>query len=127
MARKGYAFNGWFTETTGGEEISSNTTVEGTATYYAHWTPVSYTISYVLNGGIFPSSATPPDSYTIETETITISSPTYPGRTFIGWTGSNGNSPQNPVLIPEGSTGNKNYVANWDADTYIVMFDKNNE
>lgn len=35
--RKGYTFLGWFTEPTGGQEITEDTTVDGKVTYYAHW------------------------------------------------------------------------------------------
>ena len=37
--RDGYwAFDGWFTEPEGGEQITAETTVTGDVTYYAHWT-----------------------------------------------------------------------------------------
>ena len=32
-----YAFNGWWTQTSGGEKITSETLVTGNVTYYAHW------------------------------------------------------------------------------------------
>lgn len=35
--RDDYDFGGWFTETSGGTQISASTTVSGDATYYAHW------------------------------------------------------------------------------------------
>ncbi len=36
--RTGCIFEGWFTEATGGEQISASTLVTGEKTYYAHWT-----------------------------------------------------------------------------------------
>lgn len=36
--RSGYTFNGWFTQTSGGSQISASTTVSGNITYYAQYT-----------------------------------------------------------------------------------------
>lgn len=35
--RLGYLFCGWFTDASGGTQITENTTVDGERTYYAHW------------------------------------------------------------------------------------------
>lgn len=42
--RAGYSFDGWFTASTGGSQVTSSTiyTTQGSATYYAHWTAKSY-------------------------------------------------------------------------------------
>lgn len=37
-ARSGYSFNGWYTEATGGTQITTNTTFAANTTVYAHWT-----------------------------------------------------------------------------------------
>ncbi|MBP5468459.1 MAG: InlB B-repeat-containing protein, partial [Candidatus Riflebacteria bacterium] len=71
---------------------------------------VTYSITYDLDGGE-PTSDNP-TSYTIESE-ITLSNPTKDGYTFLGWTGSNGNTPEETVTIAKGSTGDKSYKANW--------------
>lgn len=50
--RKNYAFLGWYTQKSGGTKITSNTSIKGNGTYYAHWAkikPVKATISYVKN------------------------------------------------------------------------------
>ena len=54
-----------------------------------------------------------PTEYTIETEKITLNNPTKFGYTFLGWTGSNGSTPQINVNIERGSTENKIYTTNW--------------
>ena len=41
--------------------------------------------------------------------------------TFLGWTGSNGDVPQTEVTIPQGSTGNKTYKANWQFTTAYLI------
>lgn len=89
------------------------------ATITAKYTPIDYTISYDLQGG---SISNQPTSYNINTDTFSIPQPTKKGYTFIGWTGSNGNTPQTSVTIKKGSTGNKSYKANWQVNTYSITY-----
>jgi hypothetical protein len=52
----------------------------------------TYTIEYNLNGGT--NNPNNPGTYTIESDIITLQNPTRTGYIFDGWTGSNGNVPQ---------------------------------
>lgn len=99
----GYTFSGW---------TPAITSVTGAATYTAIWTLNTYLINYTLNGGI----ATNPLTYQYTTGTFTLNNTTREGYTFVGWTGSNGETAQTNVSISTGSTGNKTYTANWKAD-----------
>ena len=88
--------------------------------YIANGKPEEYTITYNLNDGIVTGN---PDSYTPQTTSFTLVNPTRTGYTFTGWTGSNGETPMKAITITKGSTGNRNYVANWVANTntpYVV-------
>lgn len=117
--KSGYAFAGW----TGSNGNTAQKTVTipkgstGDKTYDAHWTPINYTISYDLQGGTMSGQKT---SYNIETPTFSIPTPTKNGYTFLGWTGSNGNTNQLDVSIAHGSTGNKAYTAHWKINTYTM-------
>ena len=71
----------------------------------------TYTIAYNLDGQTV--STTIETTYTVETESFMLNTPSKAGYTFIGWTGSNGTIPQTEVTIPKGSTGNRTYIANW--------------
>jgi len=71
-----------------------------------------FAISYELDGGV--NHAENPDMY-YEDEEVTLKAPSKEGYTFTGWTGSNGDTPQEVVTIAQYSTGDKNYVANWEA------------
>lgn len=71
-----------------------------------------YTISYNLNGGEMPSGITNPDSYTNE-DSFTLNNPVREGYYFLGWTGSNGETPQITVTIEVGTTGDLSYAAHW--------------
>ena len=55
----------------------------GNRSYTANFTPITYTISYDLDGGTNNSSN--PATYTIESASITLNAPTRKGYTFIGW------------------------------------------
>ncbi len=75
---------------------------------------ITYTISYdYANATVKPAN---PTTYDVETATIDLIAPERTGYTFLGWTGSNGTTPETKVTIPVGTTGDKNYVANWQAD-----------
>jgi uncharacterized protein (TIGR02145 family)/uncharacterized repeat protein (TIGR02543 family) len=80
-------------------------------------------ITYDLDGGSVSSAN--PASYTIETTTFALSNPTKAGYAFVGWTGTNGTTPQTSVSISKGNTGDRNYTANWTLNTYIVTFNAN--
>ncbi|MGN8739529.1 InlB B-repeat-containing protein [Bilifractor sp. HCP3S3_D3] len=80
----------------------------------------SYSIGYTLNGGIVSGN---PTSYNYTTAAITLKNPTRTGYTFAGWTESNGTTAQTSVMIPQGSSGNKSYTANWNANHTTVTLD----
>ena len=67
-------------------------------------------------------AANNPATYTIEDATFTLVNPTREGYTFVGWTGSNGNSPQTTVTIPAGSTGDREYTAHWAPTVYTITY-----
>ena len=84
-------------------------------------TPIVYNITYNLNGGALPEGETNPATYTVESEDIEIKNlqdGTKLGYDFAGWTGSNGNVASKNVVIAQGSTGDKSYVANWTEATF---------
>lgn len=75
--------------------------------------PIDYNITYNLNNGSLPSGKTNPTTYNIETDTITLVNPERSGYEFTGWTGTGLTSATKTVTIPKGSTGDKEYKANW--------------
>ena len=69
-----------------------------------------YTITYNLDGGI----ANNPDKYNLFTETFTLNNPTKQGYDFVGWTNSDMTEPTLTVIIAQGSSGNKEFTANYE-------------
>ncbi len=107
--KNGYTFTGWT-----GTDLSGKTQTvtvakgsTGDRSYTANFTPITYTISYELNGGT--NNAENPTSYTIESATVTLKAPTRDGYNFGGWT-FNGEAISE---IAQGSTGNKTLTATW--------------
>ena len=51
--REHYFFGGWFTESAGGSEVTSSTTVTITndQTLHARWNQMGYTVAFNANGG----------------------------------------------------------------------------
>lgn len=118
--KTGYTFKGW----TGSNSSTPQTYVSipkgssGNKNYTANWTPINYTITYNLDGGAVNGN---PSTYNAD-QTITLNNPTKNNYTFIGWTGSNGNTPQLNLTIPFGSTGNRTYTANWTLTSYNIIY-----
>ena len=77
-----------------------------------------YYINYELNGG----TADNPGYYYEASASFSLTRPTKVGYIFKGWTGSNGVDPQLDITIPQGSKGDRDYVANFEPITYIVNF-----
>ena len=124
VSRDGYTFKGWYTSKTDGEKIPEDFVITDDTEIYAQFDLINYDITYELNGG----QAQNPTQYTVEDE-ITLNNPEKEGYTFSGWTGSNGENLQTRVTIEKGSTGNKNYTANYSPNPntkYTVIHKKMN-
>ena len=72
-----------------------------------------YKITYDLDGGVLNDGSHNPGTYAEISLPFSLSVPTKDGYEFIGWTGSNGDTPELEVRISKGTTGNLNYKANW--------------
>ena len=81
----------------------------------------TYTITYEL-GGVTLSNA--PTQYNKNSGTVTLPRPTRDGYRFTRWTGTDLAEKTLDVVIPAGSTGDREYTANW-VETRTVTFDVN--
>lgn len=82
--RTGYKFSGWYTDISGGTQVTSDTIyqIPDNTTLYAHWLAEKYTIEFNLNGGSGNI-----ENKTIEYDNIygTLSEPSRTGYIFTGW------------------------------------------
>ena len=105
--RTGYTFAGWSPT----DNIPAGST--GDKEFTASWTPITYSISYDLAGGV--NDAGNPASYTIETPTFSLADPTREFYTFAGWTPSD-------TTVEQGSTGDLSFTASWTPITYNITY-----
>jgi len=127
--RPGYTFDGWYTERTGGEKVTSGwIRFKGGAHFYAHWTPVAkgnYTITFDSLGGERPSPASieVQEGGTYGTLPI-VFGPTF-GSTLIGWftapTGGRQVLSGDPLITNADHT----LYAHYRKNLYTITFDPN--
>lgn len=77
----------------------------------------SYKISYT---NLFSETVENPQEYTYETSTITLKNPSRDGYKFLYWKGTDINGESATVVIPQGSHGDRAYIANWEPNKYVV-------
>ena len=119
--RNGYEFVGW----TGERITTPRTSVKipkgstGNKAYTANWKVIRYTITLVTNGGAVIASI----RYTVEDSVTLPIPPERPGYEFAGWVlDGSGQFPSTPMIIPEGSTGDRIYEAEWRVATYTITY-----
>ena len=119
--KTGYDFAGWYN---GSSKVSDGSwNIADDVTLTARWEATEYAIRYNLGGGT--NNSENPLKYTIKSETITLNNPSREGYTFTGWTSESVSTPTFALTIPNGSTGEKQFTANWQANTYTVTYDVN--
>ena len=84
--------------------------VEKNTDVHAVYTPISYGITYYLDGGT--NSPDNHETYTVE-DTFTLKAPTKQGYAFTGWTSDGETEPKLAVTIPVGTTGRLVFTAHW--------------
>ncbi len=139
--RAGYSFTGWYDSN--GTQVygSDNRCINGTiywnnstqwiyhadVTFYAHWSPANYSVTYNANGGtVSPASV----NYNIE-GTGTLAEPSRAHYSFSGWKPAADSGswsagtiyPQNTSL--NGKYGDVTLVAQWSPDPYTLTLNAN--
>ena len=85
-----YSFDGWYTQKSGGEKITTDTAFSANTAVYAHWTYTGgddpsvayYTLRFETGGGSDIASVRAKRDTYID---LTGYAPTWRGHTFIGW------------------------------------------
>ena len=119
--RNGYEFVGWTGEgiTTPQTSVKIPKGSMGNKAYTANWKVIRYTITLVTNGGAVIASI----RYTVEDSVTLPIPPERPGYEFAGWVlDGSGQFPSTPMIIPEGSTGDRIYEAEWRVATYTITY-----
>lgn len=116
-SRNGYSFVGWYVMPSNETRITSISagTTSGT-TICAHWTPIEYKLTYVLNGGEFDGDVV--QSYTVEDELV-LDTPRRVGYRFGGWYTSPSYD-EAIVTLNQGQTSNTIVYAKWNVVSYTL-------
>ena len=121
--RSGYTFAGWYSDSAYKTKVTQITKgSSGNKTFYAKWTPITYSISYQLNGG--KNNSGNPSTYTVATSTITLKTPTRSGYSFVGWYSDSAYKTK-VTQIAKGSSGNKTFYAKWTPTKYKITYQLN--
>ena len=122
--RTGYTFDGWYTSSSGGTQISSTTKVLANTTYYAHWTIKTFTIEFKDNLPCF-NNVYIKKTYGSTLGTLPLAptcGPEY--NEFKGWytdTLGKGTMVTSSTIV----TGNTTYYAYWKVKNYTISFNGN--
>ena len=125
MTYTGYTFKGWYDNEglTGFPVTAISDTETGNKEYWAKWEANVYTVTLNTNGGTINNGNV--TEYTYGVGATLPTDVTRTGYTFKGWY-DNENLTGSPVTaISNTETGNKEYWAKWEANTYTVTFDPN--
>ena len=124
MTYTGYTFKGWYDNEglTGFPVTAISDTETGNKGYWAKWEANAYTVTLNTNGGTINNGNVTEYTYGAGATLPTADDMTYTGHTFVGWY-DNENLTGSPVTAIGGTeTGNKEYWAKWEANTYTVTF-----
>ncbi|MGI6708021.1 MAG: InlB B-repeat-containing protein [Dethiobacteria bacterium] len=121
--KMGYCFAGWFTASTGGDEITTGTimTTAGDHKLYAQWNASTYTVTFDANGG---DAASPASKTVTYAETYgDLATTTRVGYSLNGWftvaSGGTEVKADTPVTI----TANQTLYAQWAIETYNITYE----
>jgi uncharacterized repeat protein (TIGR02543 family)/uncharacterized repeat protein (TIGR01451 family) len=131
-ARAGYDFIGWEIKDAATNAVISSSAQAIPAKVYGDlklrplFTIHTYSINYVLNGGVFDTSlGANPVSYTIETPAFAITQPSRLGYTFTGWTlvsTETGIPAFTSPTVPTGIHGDLTLTAGWTVNNYTITY-----
>ena len=127
MTYTGHTFVGWYDNEnlTGSPVTAIGGTETGNKEYWAKWEANTYTVTLNTNGGTINSGNVTSYTYGVGATLPTAGDMTYTGHTFVGWY-DNENLTGSPVTAIGGTeTGNKEYWAKWEANTYTVTLNTN--
>ena len=125
-SRAGHSFNGWFTASSGGTQVTTSAGHGQTSnfTLFAQWTAATFTVTYAYNdatGGNSTASA----SFSAGDSALTLPTPTRTGYTFDGWYSDNGfTSLMGAAGASYSPASNLTAYAKWTANTFTVTYDE---
>ena len=124
--RENYEFAGWIIDGKGDPQLTvtyRKGSADGPHDFTATWIANEFSIKYALAKGKLPEGKENPTTYTKDSDDITLVNPERIGYEFAGWTGTDLLEPTMEVVIPSGSTGDREYTATWERGIYEITYD----
>ena len=125
VTKVGHKFDGWFDNAecsgTAVTQISKGST--GDKTFYAGWTPRTYTVTLQTNNGTINNGTI--SSYTYGKGATLPTDITKTGYEFQGWYDNSSYDGGKVTAIASNEVGDRNFWAKWTANTYTVNFETN--
>lgn len=118
-AKNGYDFVGWYSDISLNTRYNFTTMSDSDIILYAKWELAEYDIVYHLDSGL--NDERNPSTYTINSDTINLSSPSKDGYDFVGWYIDSDYS-QTIERIECGSYGDIEVFAKWEAIIYTITY-----
>ncbi len=126
FSRNGYQFTGWNTKADGtGSAYKDTASVREltdktgtTVVLYAQWQPLTYSISYYLNGG--KNAAGNVGRYTIQ-DSVSLKNPSFTGYQFAGWYTDKACT-KKITSVAKGTCGNIAVYAKWKPNQYNIHY-----
>ena len=126
--REHYIFEGWFASEifSGNSETGIAIGNYGDKTYYAKWRAVEYYVTYHVFGGLNSINNTNCDGkykYTVESEALTLQTPTKKFYVFEGWYIDENFEGESFAELKKGTSGNIDLYAKWTPQRFEVKYD----
>ena len=126
--REHYIFEGWFASEifSGNSETGIAIGNYGDKTYYAKWRAVEYYVTYHVFGGLNSINNTNCDGkykYTVESEALTLQTPTKKFYVFEGWYIDENFEGESFAELKKGASGNIDLYAKWTPQRFEVKYD----
>jgi uncharacterized repeat protein (TIGR02543 family) len=112
--KDGYKFLGWYSDKELTKPITKIEKMTGDVTVYAKWQEITYTLTYVSNGGTEFDAETYPEGKEVDLDKI----PTKSGFTFTGWFAD---AALTQLLTKVTMDANKTVYAGWKEDETPVL------
>lgn len=124
ISRKGYEFCGWYQNSNylgnAVERIEHGSF--GNVKLYAKWKPIEYSITYILNVDGALNAESNPQSYTVESDIITLSAPSVLGHIFVGWYSDEQFENKVDCIDPSSLDGDITLYARWEKEEYNITY-----
>ena len=120
LTREGYAFDGWYTEKTGGVKVTADTVAKDDATLYAHWTINGYTVT--LDPDYLKQTKTVEYNSAIG-KALPATDPTRSGYLFEGWFTDAACTPANKITSSTATPvrANTTIYAKWTKSEAVAL------